>query len=102
MLPSNKDEYAFALEPNQERDLLEREERCQKAIKAVTKAIAMRLIICSLLVWIVVQTAMQTWVIGLMLLVLMINVTGILPLAAELKKRRLEWKELLKEECKTP
>ncbi len=101
-MPSNKDEYAFALEPNQERDLLEREERCQKAIKAVTKAIAMRLIICGLLVWIVVQTAMQTWVIGLMLLVLMINVTGILPLAAELKKRRLEWKELLKEECKTP
>ncbi len=97
-MPSNRDEFVFDLEPNQDMDLLEQEERCQKTIKAVAKAIVMRLVICGLLIWAVFQTNMEIWVIGLMLLVLIINFTGILPLAAELKKRRQEWKELLKEE----
>lgn len=96
-LPSNMDDL-FNLEPVEARDLLEREERCQKAMKAVTKAIVMRLVICALLIWIVFQTSMEIWVIGLMVLVLLINVTGMLPLVSELKKRRAEWKALLEEE----
>ena len=52
----------FDLEPEDGRDLLEREERCQKAIKAVTKAIVMRLVICGLLIWIVFRTAMDVLV----------------------------------------
>jgi len=36
--------------------------------------------------------------VGLMLLVLLINFSGILPLTAELKKRRAEWKDLLAQE----
>ncbi len=97
-MPSNMDEFFSDMEENREWDLAEREERCQKTIKTVTKAIVMRLFICALLIWATFQTAMELWVIGLMLLVLIINLTGILPLAAELKKRRQEWKELLKEE----
>ena len=93
-MPSNLDDL-FDREPE---DLLEREERCQKAMKAVSKAIFMRLVICGLLIWVVLKTAMELWVVGLMLLVMVINVTGILPLAAELKKRRAEWKQLLEEE----
>lgn len=93
-MPSNLDDL-FDREPE---DLLEREERCQKAMKAVSKAIFMRLVICGLLIWVVLKTAMELWVMGLMLLVMVINVTGILPLAAELKKRRAEWKQLLEEE----
>ena len=88
----------FDMKPGEERDLLEREERCQKALRAVTKAIFMRLVICVLLIWVVLKTAMELWVTGLMLLVLLINVTGTLPLVAELKKRRQEWKALLEEE----
>ena len=88
----------FDLEPNAERDLLEQEERCQKAMRAVSKAIFMRLVICGLLIWVVLHTAAELWVTGLMLLVLLINATGILPLFAELKKRRAEWKCLLEEE----
>ena len=91
-------EELFDLEPGEERDLPEREERCQKAMKAVTKAIFMRLVICGLLIWIVFQTTMEIWVVGLMILVLLINASGILPLAVELKKRRAEWKALLEEE----
>jgi len=41
---------------------------------------------------------MEPRVIGLMLLVLVINLTGTLPLITELKKRRAEWKNLLEEE----
>ena len=96
-MPDNMDDL-FDLEPGEDRDLLEREERCQKAMKAVTKAIFMRLVICCLLVWIVFQTTMEIWVVGLMVLVLLINASGILPLATELKKRRAEWKALLEEE----
>jgi uncharacterized membrane protein HdeD (DUF308 family) len=85
----------FDLEPG---DLSEREERCQKAMKTVAKAIFMRLVVTGLLIWVILSTVRELWVVGLMLLVLVINVTGILPLAAELKKRRAEWKLLLEEE----
>ena len=58
----------------------------------------MRLVVTGLLIWVILSTVRELWVVGLMLLVLVINVTGILPLAAELKKRRAEWKLLLEEE----
>jgi len=79
-------------------DVSEREERCQKAMKAVMRAIAMRLFVTALLIWVVCRTEMALWTVGLMLLVMLINVTGLLPLAAELKKRRQEWKQLLEME----
>lgn len=93
-MPSNMDDL-FAQEPA---DLLEREERCQKAMKTVTKAIFMRMAVTGLLVWVIFSRIRELWVAGLMLLVLLINVTGSLPLIAELKKRRMEWKSLLEEE----
>ena len=93
-MPSNMDDL-FAQEPA---DLLEREERCQKAMKTVTKAIFMRMAVTGLLVWVIFSRIRELWVAGLMLLVLLINATGILPLFAELKKRRAEWKCLLEEE----
>lgn len=96
-LPSNMDAL-FEQKSKEACDLLEREERCRKALKAVTKAIAMRLLMVGLLFWVMVKTRMELWVIGMMLLVLVINVAGILPLAEELKKRRAEWKQLLAEE----
>ncbi len=97
-MPDKMAEFDYNLEPVEGRDLLEREERCQKAMKAVGKAIFMRLVICVLLIWVVLRTALEPWVIGLMLLVLVMNFTGILPLFVELKKRRAEWKQLLEEE----
>jgi hypothetical protein len=43
---------------------------------------------------------MPIWAAGLMVLVMVINLTGTLPLISELKKRRQEWKMLLEEEKK--
>lgn len=97
-MPGNMEKDLLDLEPKESMSLLEREERCQKAMKAVGKAIFMRLVVCAVLLWAVVRSPMELWVVGLMLLVLLINLTGILPLAAELKKRRAEWKALLAEE----
>ena len=91
-------EDLFDLDPAEGRDLAERDERCQKAMKTVTKAIFMRAVICVLLIFIVFSSIRQLWVAGLILLVLVINITGTLPLIAELKKRRAEWKRLLAEE----
>ena len=91
-------EFDQNLEPVDDRNLLDREERCQKAIRTVTKAIVMRLLICVLLIWVVVRTDLALWTIGLMVFVMAINLSGILPLTAELKKRRQEWRALLKEE----
>ena len=90
------DKDLFDLNPDA--DLLEREERCRKAIRAVTKAIAMRLLVCGLLLWVVLRSDLDLWIIGLMLLVTLINLSGILPLASELKKQRAVWKQLLEEE----
>ena len=69
-MPDNMEEL-FDL-PGEDRDLPEREERCQKAMKAVTKALFMRLVICGLLIWILFQTTMEIWVTGMMLLVLLL------------------------------
>ena len=52
----------------------------------------------SLLLFILVGTGLQGWVIGLMVFVLSINLAGMLPLVQELKKQRSRLKEILAEE----
>lgn len=79
-------------------DSLEREERCRKAIRTVGKAIFMRLFVTAVLIWAVLRTNMELWVIGLMVLVLITNLSGLLPLTGELKKRRKELQEIHTEE----
>lgn len=81
-----------------EDDAFAREERCEKAIKTVSKAIFMRLAVTVILIWAILQTSMEMWVIGLIAFVLIINFSGILPLASELKKRRKELKEIIAED----
>ena len=92
------DQISFDFEPGQDWSLEEREERCQKAIRVIVKAIAMRLFVFAILIFAVIRSGMPLWAAGLMGLVMIINLTGMLPLAAELKKRRQEWKQLLAEE----
>ena len=95
---SNMEQYPIDFEPERQLELAEREERCQKAIKTVARAITMRLVICGILIWAAVVSDIQLWAVGLLMLVMVMNIIGILPLASELKKRRQEWKMLLAEE----
>ena len=78
-----------------EDELMEREDKCRKALKTVGKAIFMRLFVTALVVWIVIQNGMEFWVMGLMLFVLLINLGGLLPLCGELKKRILELRSIM-------
>lgn len=76
----------------------QQEERCEKAIKAIFKAMLMRLFVTGILIWAMVRTRMELWVLGLMLLVLLINLSGLLPLYAEWKKQRKLLNDLIESE----
>lgn len=79
-------------------DSWQREERCRKSIKTVSKAMFMRLVVTGLLIWVLFQTSMEPWIIGMIVLVLLINLTGILPLFSEWKKQRRLLKEIIAED----
>ena len=81
-----------------ELDLLEREERCRKALKTVAKAIFMRLFVVGILFWSAFVNGMEAWVLGLLVFVLIINLTGVFPLVSEWKKQRKLLKEILAED----
>lgn len=80
-----------------EEELMAQEEKCRKSMKTVTKAIFMRGFVLVLLFWILLKTTAQPWVMGMLLFVVLITVSGTLPLAAELKKRRRELKAILEQ-----
>ena len=81
-----------------EMDAYDREEQCRKTIRTVGRAAFMRLLVTALLLFVLVGTGLQGWVIGLMVFVLIINLAGMLPLVQELKKQRSLLKEILAEE----
>ena len=58
--------------------LMEAEEKCRKAMKTVGKAIFMRIFVTGLLIWVLFQTEMELWIIGMMAFVLIINLSGLL------------------------
>ena len=82
------------LKPTED-ELMAAEEKCRKAIKTVTKAVIMRIFVTGLLIWIAFQSSMEGWVLGLIAMVLLINLTGLLPLGQELAKRIRELKSIL-------
>lgn len=81
-----------------ELDIYDREDQCRKAIRMVGKAVFMRLLVTALLIFVLIGNGMQGWVIGLIVFVLIINLTGMLPLVHELRKQRKLLKEILDEE----
>lgn len=81
-----------------ETDIYDREDQCRKAIRTVGKAAFMRLLVTALLVFVLIGNGMQGWVVGLIVFVLIINLTGMLPLVQELRKQRKLLKEILDQE----
>ena len=92
------DQYPIDFDPDRQLELDERQERCQKALKVIVKAIAMRVFVFAILILAVVRSGMPVWAAGMMMLVMVINLTGLFPLLTEFKKRRQEWKMLLDQE----
>lgn len=81
-----------------EEDVYEREERCRRVIKNVTKAIVMRLVVVALVIWAFTRAETNPWLIGLMLLVVLITVSSLPILLKELNTRRKELKALIESE----
>lgn len=81
-----------------EEDVYEREERCRRVIKNVTKAIVMRLVVVALVIWAFTRAETNPWLIGLLLLVVLITVSSLPILLKELNDRRKELKALIESE----
>lgn len=79
-------------------DIYEQEEKCQKAMKTVAKAIFMRLVITILMIWIVISNPEQIWSWGLAAFVLLINTIGSIPLVQEYRKQRQRLNDLIAQE----
>lgn len=79
-------------------ELFEKEENCLKAIATVRKAVLMRLLVTALLIWAVAVNPGQLWTSGLLVLVMIVNLVGSLPLIAEWKKQRKLYKDLIAQE----
>lgn len=76
-------------------ELFAQEEKCQKAIRTVRRAVLMRLVVTAVLVWAMILSAGEALAIGLLLLALVLNLTSALPLVAEWKKQHARLKELI-------
>ena len=81
-----------------EEDVYDREDRCRRVIKNVTKAILMRLVVVALVIWAFTWAETNPWLIGLMLLVVLITVSSLPILIKELSARRKELKALIESE----
>ena len=79
-------------------NLYDREEKCQRAMKTVGRACLMRLLVAAVLIFVLMKTPGSVLLWGLVGFVLLINLGGMLPLLAELRKRRREYRQLLQEE----
>ena len=78
-----------------EDECMEREEKIRKGLRTLVKAILMRVFVTCILSLIFFQTSMEPWVICLLLFVVVINLSGMFPLAAEAKKQIRELRSLL-------
>lgn len=79
-------------------DPYDREEQCRKTIRVVTRAILARIAVGVLLLVMVIRAGASPAVLGLCAFVLLVAVSGALPLGKELAKQRRLLKECLKEQ----
>ena len=77
-------------------DPYDREEQCRKTIRVVTRAMVMRVLVGVLLLAAVIRAGANPAVLGLCAFVLLIAVSGALPLEKELVKQKALLKECLK------
>ena len=76
-------------------DPYDREEQCRKTIRVVTRAMVMRVLVGVLLLAAVIRAGANPAVLGLCAFVLLIAVSGAVPLARELGKQRKLLKDCL-------
>lgn len=85
-----------SIDPKEE--LFLEEERCQKTIKTVGRALFMRLVVAVLMVWVAMGNRTQVWAWGLAAFVLLVDLTGGAVLWKEYRKQRKRLKDLIAQE----
>ena len=83
------------MESYSEDALMEQEDECRKALRTLSKAIVIRLVVMVLLVVVMLRTGMELLVVGLVVFVTLINITSGILLFGEWKKQRAKLKEIL-------
>ena len=88
----------FILDSLSDMDPYDREERCRKTIRTLLKAIVMRIAAGVLLAVAVVRANAAPIALGLTGFALLLILSGLLPLARELKNQRVILKECLEQQ----
>lgn len=97
-MPSNYDYDALFQPPEEDESVYQKIERCEKSIRTIRRAVLMRLFLTGLLLYIPFAAKLQGGVMVLMLFVTVINVSGLLPLVSQWKRKKKELDALLDEE----
>lgn len=95
----SKDSYESLIqEPGGEENVYQKIERCEKTIRTIRRAVLMRIFLTVLLLGIPFAAKLQGGVVIMMIFVVIINVSGLLPLINQWKLKKAELDKLLDEE----
>ena len=83
---------------SQEYDVYQKIDRCEKTLRIIRRSVLMRIFLTALLLYIPFAAKLQGGVMLLMLFVVVINVSGLLPLLSQWRSKKKELNKLLDEE----
>ena len=97
-MPSNLDLDALFQQPSDEESVFARIERCEKTIRVIRRSVLMRLALTALLIYIPITSRIPGGALVLIVLVALINLSGLLPLVSQWRIKKKELDTLLDEE----
>ena len=83
---------------SQEYDVYQKIERCEKTLRVIRRSVVMRIVLTCLLLYIPFAARLQGGVLLMMVLVVLINLSGLLPLLSQWRIKKKELDQLLDEE----
>ena len=75
-------------------DFYQKDADITKALKTVRKAVFMRAFVTALLLWVMLLSRQQLWVVGMIAFVLVINIAGAVPLVKEWRNQKQKLDDL--------
>ena len=81
-----------------EGDVYQKIERCEKTLRVIRRSVVMRIVLTCLLLYIPFAAQLQGGVLLMMVLVVLINLSGLLPLLSQWRIKKKELDQLLDEE----
>lgn len=97
-MPSNLDYDELFRQPEEGESVYARIERCEKTIRIIRRSVLMRLVLTVLLIYIPFAADVPGAAAVMILLVCLMNLSGLLPLISQWKSKKQELDKLLDEE----